>query len=67
MAELANRHFITDNMPNISGLVIAGNAAFKTELSEVDELDKRLRPCIKAILDISDGGENGLNEAINLA
>ncbi len=48
-------------------MVLAGNAAFKTELSETEILDKRLQPCICAVVDVSYGGENGLNEAITLA
>jgi peptide chain release factor subunit 1 len=51
----------------VAGLVMAGNAGFKTELSETDMLDKRLLPVIIAVLDVSYGGENGLNEAITLA
>jgi peptide chain release factor subunit 1 len=47
--------------------VFAGNSAFKTELSETPTLDQRLKPCILSVLDISYGGENGLNEAISLA
>ncbi len=46
---------------------MAGNAGFKTELSETDMLDKRLLPMIIAVLDVSYGGETGLNEAITLA
>jgi peptide chain release factor subunit 1 len=46
---------------------MAGNAAFKTELSETEMLDKRLGPIIVAVVDVSYGGENGLNEAITLA
>lgn len=30
-------------------------------------LDKRLVPCICAVVDVSYGGENGLNEAITIA
>lgn len=46
---------------------MAGNAGFKTELSETEMLDKRLLPVIVAVVDVSYGGENGLNEAITLA
>lgn len=67
VAELANSHFITNDKPNVAGLVLAGNAAFKTELSETEILDKRLVPIIVAVVDVSYGGENGLNEAITLA
>lgn len=67
VAELANQHFITNDKPNVAGLVLAGNAAFKNELSETEILDKRLGPVICAVVDVSYGGENGLNEAITLA
>lgn len=67
VAELCTQHFITNDKPNVAGLVLAGNAAFKNELSETDMLDKRLVPIICSIVDVSYGGENGLNEAITLA
>jgi len=67
VAELANQNFITNDKPNVTGIVLAGNAAFKNELAETDMLDKRLLPVICAIVDVSYGGENGLNEAITLA
>ena len=51
----------------MTGLVLAGNAGFKTELSETEILDKRLVPIICSVVDVSYGGENGLNEAITLA
>jgi peptide chain release factor subunit 1 len=54
-------------MPNVAGLVLAGSAGFKTELSETEMLDKRLLPVICAVVDVSYGGENGLSEAITLA
>lgn len=67
VAELTGQHFITNDLPNVAGLVMAGNAGFKTELSETDMLDKRLAPVIVAVVDVSYGGENGLSEAITLA
>jgi len=67
VAELAGANFITNDRPNVTGLVLAGNAAFKNELAETDMLDKRLHPIIVSIVDVSYGGENGLNEAITLA
>nr|AAT39327.1 eukaryotic release factor 1 [Uroleptus sp. WJC-2003] len=67
VAELTGHWFITNDKPNVAGLVLAGNAGFKTELSETEMLDKRLLPIICAVVDVSYGGENGLNEAITLA
>ncbi len=60
-------HFVKNNQPNVAGLVLAGNAGFKTELSETELLDQRLKPSICAVLDVSYGGENGLSEAITIA
>jgi peptide chain release factor subunit 1 len=64
---LTGQHFITNDLPNVAGLVLAGSADFKTQLSETDMLDKRLHPVIVAVVDVSYGGENGLSEAITLA
>lgn len=61
VAELANSHYITDDKPNVAGLVLAGSANFKTELSQSDIFDKRLVPIIVKIVDVSYGGENGFN------
>ena len=61
VAELCTFHFITDDKPNVIGLVLAGSANFKTELSQSDLFDKRLVPLIVKIVDVSYGGENGFN------
>jgi peptide chain release factor subunit 1 len=61
VAELSNGHFISDDKPNVAGLVLAGSANFKTELSQSDLFDKRLVPIIVKIVDVSYGGENGFN------
>lgn len=67
VAELATQHFITDNKCNCAGLVLAGSADFKTELSQSDLFDYRLSPKVIQIVDVSYGGENGFNQAIELA
>ena len=59
--------YITDNKVNVAGLVLAGSADFKTELSQTDMLDYRLGPKIVSVVDVSYGGENGFNQAIELA
>ena len=61
VAELAVTNFIKDDMPNVKGLVLAGSANFKTELSQSDLFDKRLAATIVSIVDVSYGGENGFN------
>ncbi|XP_060076550.1 eukaryotic peptide chain release factor subunit 1 [Ylistrum balloti] len=67
VAEVAVTLFITNDKPNIAGLVLAGSADFKTELSQSDMFDPRLQAKIIKIVDVSYGGENGFNQAIELA
>ncbi|RDB24019.1 Eukaryotic peptide chain release factor subunit 1 [Hypsizygus marmoreus] len=67
VAELAVQHFITNDKVNVSGLVLAGSADFKTELSQSDMFDPRLVAKIIKVVDVSYGGENGFNQAIELA
>lgn len=67
VAELAVNFFITNDKVNVSGLVLAGSADFKTELSQSELFDPRLQAKIIKVVDVSYGGENGFNQAINLA
>merc|ERR1711863_51262 len=59
VAEEAVRLFIANDRPNISGLILAGSADFKTELSQSDMFDPRLQAKIIKLVDVSYGGENG--------
>ncbi|KAL4065222.1 peptide chain release factor eRF1/aRF1 [Scleroderma yunnanense] len=67
VAELAVQHFISSDKVNVSGLVLAGSADFKTELSQSDMFDQRLVAKVIKVVDVSYGGENGFNQAIELA
>ncbi|KAG2443469.1 hypothetical protein HXX76_001824 [Chlamydomonas incerta] len=67
VAELAVQFFITNDRPNVSGLVLAGSADFKTELSQSDIFDPRLQAVVLGVVDVSYGGENGFNQAIELS
>ncbi|CAA7265328.1 unnamed protein product [Cyclocybe aegerita] len=67
VAELAVQHFITNDKVNVTGLVLAGSADFKTELSQSDMFDQRLAAKVIKVVDVSYGGENGFNQAIELA
>lgn len=67
VAETAVQLFISNDRPNITGLIIAGSADFKTELSQSDMFDPRLQAVILKIVDVSYGGENGFNQAIELS
>ena len=62
VAELAVQHFITSDKVNVTGLVLAGSADFKTELNQSDIFDPRLAAKVIKIVDVSYGGENGFNQ-----
>jgi len=63
-AELATINFITNDKVNVEGLVLAGSAAFKVDLNNSDLFDGRLKLKVLKIVDVSYGGENGFNQAI---
>lgn len=67
VAELAVQFFITNDRPNVSGIIVAGSADFKSELSASDMFDQRLRAVVLKIVDVSYGGDNGFNQAIELS
>jgi peptide chain release factor subunit 1 len=67
VAETAVQLFISNDKPNCAGLVLAGSADFKTELSQSDMFDPRLQAKVIKLVDVSYGGENGFNQAIELA
>jgi peptide chain release factor subunit 1 len=60
VAELATQHFITNDLPNVVGLVIAGSASLKNDLQNSDLFDKRLNNIVLASLDIAYGMDQGL-------
>ncbi|XP_010458731.1 PREDICTED: eukaryotic peptide chain release factor subunit 1-2 [Camelina sativa] len=68
-AELATQFYINPatSQPNVSGLILAGSADFKTELSQSELFDPRLQAKILNVVDVSYGGENGFNQAIELS
>lgn len=67
VAEVAAQLFLTNDKPNVSGLILAGSADFKKELGASDMFDKRLREKIIKTVDISYGNEKGFDEAIKLS
>lgn len=68
VAELATQLFVPDGQkPNIQGIVLAGSADFKTELMRSDLFDPRLQKIVIKMVDVSYGGENGFNQAIELS
>eukprot|EP00184_Porphyridium_aerugineum_P007782 CAMPEP_0184707018 /NCGR_PEP_ID=MMETSP0313-20130426/37057_1 /TAXON_ID=2792 /ORGANISM="Porphyridium aerugineum, Strain SAG 1380-2" /LENGTH=436 /DNA_ID=CAMNT_0027168589 /DNA_START=54 /DNA_END=1364 /DNA_ORIENTATION=+ len=68
VAETAVQLFIPDGQRvNCTGIVLAGSADFKNDLNQSDMFDPRLRAKIINVVDISYGGENGLNQAIDIS
>lgn len=61
------QNFITDNKVNVAGLILAGSADFKNDLNQSDMFDGRLQTKVIKVVDVSYGGENGFNQAIELA
>ncbi|KAK4367016.1 hypothetical protein RND71_014896 [Anisodus tanguticus] len=68
-AELATQFYINPatNQPNVTGLILAGSADFKTELSQSNLFDRRLKGKILKVVNVSNGGEDGFNQAIKLS
>ncbi|KAK7715760.1 translation termination factor eRF1 [Botryosphaeria dothidea] len=67
VAELAVQNFITNDKVNVAGLILAGSADFKNDLNQSDLFDQRLQAKVIKVVDVSYGGENGFNQAIELA
>lgn len=67
VAELAVQNFITNDKVNVAGIVLAGSADFKNDLNQSDMFDQRLQAKVIKVVDVSYGGENGFNQAIELA
>lgn len=62
VAEIMRTLFITNNICNVEGVILAGHSDLKTELQPL--IDQRIT-ILKAV-DTNYGGRNGLNQAIEL-
>ena len=67
VAELAVQNFISNDKVNVAGIVLAGSADFKNDLNQSDMFDGRLQNKVIKVVDVSYGGENGFNQAIDLS
>lgn len=68
VAEMATQLFVPDGQkPNVQGLILAGSAEFKTQLMRSDLFDSRLQKIVVKMVDVSYGGLNGFNQAIELS
>jgi len=66
-AEVAVQLFLSENKPNVTGLVLAGSADFKTELLNSDHFDPRLQKVVIKMCDVSYGMDPGFNQAIEMS
>ncbi|KAH0473979.1 MAG: uncharacterized protein KVP18_001662 [Porospora cf. gigantea A] len=64
VTETAVQCFISNDKINVNGLILAGSAEFKNELAQSQMFDIRLASKVMRIVDVSYGGENGFNQAI---
>ncbi|KAI8323070.1 eukaryotic peptide chain release factor subunit 1-like protein [Martensiomyces pterosporus] len=67
VAETAVQMFISSDKVNVSGIILAGSADFKSDLNKSDLFDPRLAEKVVKIVDVSYGGENGFDQAIGLS
>lgn len=67
VAEAATQHFISNDRPNVTAMILAGSAEFKTNLAASDLFDPRLKAVVVKCVDVAHGGEMGLNQAVELA
>lgn len=63
VSEVCTSLFLTNSIPNVEGIILAGHSDLKNELLPL--IDQRLT-VIKAV-DTNYGGRNGLNQAIELS
>lgn len=61
------QNFVTNDKVNVAGLILAGSADFKNDLNQSDLFDQRLQSKVIKVVDVSYGGENGFNQAIELS
>jgi len=66
VAEMATNLYITNDKCNVTGIILAGSAEFKNVLADAECFDPRLKAKVIKIVDVSYGGENGFNQAIEL-
>jgi peptide chain release factor subunit 1 len=67
VAEMATSVFISNDRPNVLGLILAGSAEFKDALFQTDLFDPRLKAIVSKIVDIQHSGDVGFNQAVDLS
>jgi len=66
VAETAGQMFLSNDKCNVAGIILAGSADFKNVLYDSEVFDQRLVAKVIKTVDVSYGGENGFNQAIEL-
>lgn len=61
VCETAASLFIANDRCTVNGLILAGSADFKTDMEKSNMFDPRLLAKVTKVVDVSYGGENGLN------
>mmetsp|Transcript_9199 Transcript_9199/g.14542 ORF Transcript_9199/g.14542 Transcript_9199/m.14542 type:complete len:394 (+) Transcript_9199:87-1268(+) len=64
VSELAVQSFLHDNNTDVSGIILAGSAEFKNELLASNYFDIRVTRKIISVIDVANGGERGLDQAL---
>lgn len=64
VAEKAVQIYISNDTPNVTGIILAGSSNFKYDLEKYQKFDQRLKKIIVHIVTVSYGGEMGFKEAI---
>ena len=66
VAELVNKHLIdpVTQLLRVRGLILAGSGSLKDDLTDLSELDQRVKSKIITIVSIAKEGEEGLREAL---
>lgn len=64
VAEEMKKVFITNNLPNVQGIIMGGYADFKQNVFDNNTFDERLKKVVVKVIDLSYGQEAGFNQAI---
>jgi len=67
VCETAGSLFIANDKCTVNALILAGSADFKTDMEKSQMFDPRLLVKVTKVVDVSYGGINGLNQAIELS
>lgn len=64
IGDAVKQSFISDDKPNVNGLVLAGPSEIKDKFAKSDFFDPRLKSILLGTYDIDYGGNKGFNRAI---